>query len=193
MRETTMASTLDTLSPVTGGSLAKQGLLVVGGSLFLAGLSQISIGAPVPMTLQTLAVMLIGLTFGARLAVATVLLYLAQGAAGLPVFAGFAGGAQHLAGPTGGYLAGFLVAAGLIGALADRGMTRSWAGAALSLLAGLVVIFGLGALWLGHVIGYDKAVAAGVTPFLLGDAIKLVLAVLIGKGVLKGASGLARL
>ncbi|MCU0831282.1 MAG: biotin transporter BioY [Rhizobiaceae bacterium] len=188
-----MATTLDTLSQATGGSLAKQALLVVGGSLFLAGLSQVAIGAPVPMTLQTLAVMLIGLTFGARLAVATVLLYLAQGAAGLPVFAGFAGGAQHLVGPTAGYLAGFVVGAGVIGLAADRGLTRNWAGAVLALLAGLVVIFGLGALWLGHVIGYDKAIAAGVTPFILGDVIKLVLAALIGKGVLKGASSLARL
>lgn len=184
---------LSTLEPLTGSSLARKALLVFGGSLFLAALSQITVPMlPVPMTLQTLAVMLIGLTFGGRMAAATVALYLIEGAAGLPVFAGFAGGAAHLVGPTAGYLFGFLGAAALIGFAADNGLAKSWMGAIGVLLAGEVLLFTLGYLWLGYMIGYDKAWQFGVVPFLIGDVIKVALAVLLGKGVLKGAALFAK-
>ncbi len=182
-----------TLAPLTHHSIARQAALALFGSWLLAGLSQIEIGAPVPMTLQTLGVMLIGLTFGFRFAVAAVAAYLVQGAMGLPVFAGFAGGAAHFTGPTGGYLIGFLVGAAVIGTLADKGATRSWVGTLAALTAGLAVVFAFGLLWLGQFTGYDKAIELGLTPFIAGDATKLVLAALIGKGVLKGAASFARL
>ena len=182
-----------TLAPLTNTSIFRNGALALFGSWMLAALSQVTIGAPVPMTLQTLGVMLIGLTFGGRLAFAAVAAYLVQGAIGLPVFAGFAGGLVHFSGPTGGYLVGFLLGATLIGYLADTGATRSWGGALTALFAGLVVVFALGLAWLGHIVGYDKAIEYGLTPFILGDAIKLILALVIGKGILKGASTFAKL
>ena len=184
---------LETLAPLAGSSLTKQALLVIGGSLFLAVLSQAAVGAPVPMTLQTLGVLLIGLTFGFRLASATLALYLIEGAIGLPVFAEFKSGIGVFIGGTGGYLVGFLAAAALIGYLADRGFTRSWVGTIIALLAGEALIFGLGAGWLTYLYGFEKAMEWGVTPFILGDAIKVALAALIGKGVLKGAERFAQL
>jgi biotin transport system substrate-specific component len=181
-------SRLTTLAPLAQSSLAKQALLVVGGSLFLAGISQVAVGYPVPTTLQTLGVMLIGLTFGFRLASATLVVYLAGGAAGLQFFAPFGAG-------TSGYLIGFLFAAALIGYLADRGFTRSWLGTIAALFAGEAVIFGLGVVGLSYAFSMSasEAIAAGLTPFLLVDTIKMALAALIGKGVLKGASQFAKL
>ena len=178
---------------MTENSVLRQGALVLFGSWALAGLSQVSIGGPVPMTLQTLGVLLIGLTFGFRMAFAALAAYLVQGAIGLPVFAGGAGGAAHFIGPSGGYLVGFLFAAGLIGYLADKGFTKGWVGTMIALLAGTAVIYAFGLPWLGHLLGYENMLAYGFTPFVLGDTIKLVLAALIGKGVLKGAATFAKL
>ena len=187
-------SRLVTLAPLAGSSIAKQALLVVGGSLFLAGMSQVAVGYPVPTTLQTLGVMLIGLTFGFRLAVATVGLYLLEGALGLPVYAQFSGGFAKLVGPTGGYLVGFLVAAAAIGYMADRGVTKSWVGAIGALIVGEAIIMGLGVAWLSKFMpSFAETVAVGFTPFVLVDAIKIALAALIGKGVLKGAAQFAKL
>jgi biotin transport system substrate-specific component len=180
---------LATLEPVAGKSLVKKALLVVGGSLFLAALSQVAIGYPVPTTLQTLGVLLIGLTFGFRMAAATLALYLIEGLAGLPVFAKFSSGYATLMGPTGGYLFGFLLAAAAIGFLADKGFTRSWPGTIIALVIGEVILFALGVFWLGKSLGMSlpDAMAAGFTPFIGVDAVKTALAALIGKGVLKGA------
>lgn len=130
---------------------------------------------PVPMTLQTLAVLMIGATCGARLAAATVLAYLALGAAGLPVFAGGAGPA-YLFGPTGGFLAGFLVAAVAVGHLADRGWGRNVAGVLAALLVGEVLIFALGVGWLVSLIGVERAVAGGLAPFVPAEVLKVGLA-----------------
>ena len=191
MAQTASISTLEALA---GGSLARKAAIVVAGSLFIAAMTQIAVPFyPVPMTLQTLAVMLIGVTFGFRMAAATVALYLLEGLAGLPVFTGFSGGLAKFMGPTGGYLVGFLVAAAVMGFLADRGVTRGWAGMIAVLLAGEVIIFALGFGWLANLIGTEKAWIAGVMPFILGDAIKLVLAALIAKGVLKGAARFVQL
>lgn len=142
---------------------------------------------PVPMTLQTLAVLGLGMAYGWRLASATLLLYLAEGAFGLPVFAGTPEkgiGLAYLMGPTGGYLLGFLLAATLCGWLAERGWDRNVATTALAMLLGNIVIYVPGLLWLGAVVGWDKPVLEwGLTPFLLGDATKLVLAALILPGL----------
>jgi biotin transport system substrate-specific component len=142
---------------------------------------------PVPMTLQTLAVLGLGMAYGWRLAFATLLLYLAQGAFGLPVFAGTPEkgiGLAYMMGPTGGYLLGFLLAATLCGWLAERGWDRNVATTALAMLLGNIVIYVPGLLWLGALVGWDKPVLEwGLTPFLLGDATKLVLAALILPGL----------
>ena len=142
---------------------------------------------PVPMTLQTLAVLGLGMAYGWRLAFATLLLYLAQGAFGLPVFAGTPEkgiGLANIMGPTGGYLLGFLLAATLCGWLAERGWDRNVATTALAMLLGNIVIYVPGLLWLGALVGWDKPVLEwGLTPFLAGDATKLVLAALILPGL----------
>ena len=148
----------------------------------IAGIALLTISAhikipfyPVPLTMQTLIVLGIGMTYGARLGGGTLLGYLAAGFIGLPVFAGGAGMA-YMTGPTGGYLAGFFAAAVVLGALAERGWTRSWATAAAAMLMGNVIIYLLGVGWLTSLIGWDKAVQFGMLPFLYGDALKLIIA-----------------
>ncbi len=185
---------IDTFEILANGSLARQAAIIILGSAMLAGLAQIVVPLyPVPMTLQTLGVMLIGLTFGFRMASATLALYLLEGMVGIPVFAGFQSGLATLTGPKGGYLAGFLLAAALIGFLSDKGITRSWVGTLLALIAGEALIFGIGAGYLATIIGSAKAIEFGIVPFILGDVIKVALAALIGKGVLSGVSRFAKL
>ena len=193
MADIAIKSGAETLENILGGTFARKAAITVLGSLFLAAMSQASVGWPIPMTLQTLAVMLIGVTFGFRLATATVALYLIEGAIGLPVFADFGNLAVLIAKPyTAGYLVGFLFAAALMGFLADRGVTKSWIGMIATLFAGEVVIFGFGVAFLAYLIGYDAAIKGGLYPFLVPDLIKLALAALIAKGVLSGASRFAK-
>jgi biotin transport system substrate-specific component len=189
------ATGISTLEALAGGSLARKAAIVGLGSVFLAVMSQIAVPFfPVAMTLQTLAVMLIGVTFGFRMATATVILYILEGAAGLPVFTGFANMAVLIAKPyTAGYVAGFLVAAAIMGFMADRGVTKTWLGMIATLFVGEVVIFGMGIALLAYLLGFETSLQAGLYPFLLGDALKLVLAAVIAKGVLKGATRFAQL
>ena len=188
------ATEISTLEALATGSLAKKAAIVVLGSLFLAVLSQITVFFyPVPMTLQTLAVMLIGVTFGFRLATATVALYLLEGFVGFPVFAGFFSGPAVFIGGTGGYLFGFLAAAALMGYLADRGFTRGWTGMILTLLAGEVIIFALGVGYLAYLYGFDKGLEYGFFPFWMADLLKVAVAAAMAKGVLKGATRFAQL
>jgi len=158
--------------------------IVLGGSLLLAVSAKVQVPFyPVPMTLQTLVVLLLGAGLGARLAAASVALYLIEGLAGLPVFAGAVAGPVYMAGPTGGFLVGFLVAAALIGFAADRRWDRSWIGLLGSLTLGHAVVFAFGFLWLAQLIGAEKAFAAGVAPFALATILKTLLAVaLVGAG-----------
>jgi biotin transport system substrate-specific component len=194
MAQAAFATGAQTLENLVGGTLARKAAITVLGSILLAALSQVQVPfIPVPMTLQTLGVMLIGLTFGFRLATATVALYLIEGALGLPVFAGFSAGPAILIGGTGGYLFGFLVAAALMGFMADRGITKSWPGAIATLIAGEVVIFGMGIAYLAYLYGFEKSLEYGLYPFILGDLVKVALAALLGKGVIKGASNFANL
>lgn len=153
-------------------------LLVLGGSLFVALLSQLRIQvgfSPVPITAQTLAVLLVGATLGSRRGALAMLIYLAQGAMGLPVFAG-AGGAARLLGPTGGYLVGFVAAAFIVGRLAERGWDRRPISTALAMLAGNAAIYLFGVSWLALLVGVDKALPLGLYPFIVGDVLKLALA-----------------
>jgi biotin transport system substrate-specific component len=153
--------------------------LVLGLTLLLALSARVQVPFwPVPMTLQTLAVLTIAGIGGPRVAMAAMLAYLAEGALGLPVFAGTPErgiGLAYMAGPTGGYLAGMLAASALVGWLARRAAGRPLALLGAMVL-GIVVIYAPGAAWLATFVGADRAVALGVVPFLLGDAIKAALA-----------------
>ena len=130
---------------------------------------------PVPMTMQTLVVLMLGMAYGSRLALGTLLLYLAEGAAGLPVFAGANAGLAYMIGPTGGYLIGFLFAAVLIGCLAERGWDRSPLKALAAMALGHAVVFVPGVAWLSLLFGFDKAVTLGLTPFLVATVLKTFL------------------
>lgn len=165
---------LGTLAP--GGSLIRATGFVVAGSLLLALSAKAQVPFwPVPMTLQSLAIMMIGMAYGSRLAMATVLLYLAEGMAGLPVFAGAGAGFAYMTGPTAGYLFGFIIAAGLIGWLAERGWDRSLVKALAAMSAGHVVLFIPGVAWLAVLFGMEKAVAVGLTPFIAATLLKTAL------------------
>lgn len=133
---------------------------------------------PVPMTLQSLVVLVIGAALGWRLGAATVLLYLAEGLAGLPVFAGTPEkgiGFAYMMGPTGGYLAGFVAAAFVTGLLAERGWTKSPLGALAAMTIGHAVIFLFGFAWLAALIGASKAYLGGVAPFYAATLFKTLL------------------
>jgi biotin transport system substrate-specific component len=169
---------LDSLmTPSAATSAVTKAALVVFGSLLLAVSAQFKIPLyPVPATGQTLVVLLIGMTYGPRLGGITIAAYLFEGALGLPVFAGGAAGAAVLMGPTAGYLFGFLLAAIAMGHFAERGMGRTVVSTIAAMVIGNCVIYLCGALWLANFIGFGQAVAAGVLPFLYGDALKLVVA-----------------
>ena len=157
-------------------SLLAMALLVVGGSIALTISAHVKIPFyPVPVTMQTLVVLLIGMSYGPRLGAVTIAAYLAQGAMGLPVFASGAG-LLYMAGPTGGYLAGFLAASIVMGALAQRGWGKTAASTALAMIIGNLVIYTLGVAWLANLFGMSVAINAGVLPFLYGDALKIVIA-----------------
>ena len=165
------------IAPSTATSALTKAALVVFGSLLLAVSAQFKIPLyPVPVTGQTLVVLLIGMTYGPRLGGITMAAYLFEGAIGLPVFAGGASGMAVLFGPTGGYLFGFLLAAVAMGYLAERGMGRSVVSTVIAMVIGNMVIYLCGASWLAGFIGFGKAMAAGVLPFLYGDALKLAVA-----------------
>jgi biotin transport system substrate-specific component len=156
---------------------AVKAFLIVIGSLLLAVSAQFKIPLyPVPVTGQTLVVLLIGMIYGLRLGGVTIAAYLLQGAIGLPVFAGGAFGIATLLGPTGGYLGGFLIAAIVMGFLAERGMGRSIVSTIIAMMIGNAVIYVTGASWLASFIGVEKALTSGVLPFLYGDALKLAVA-----------------
>jgi biotin transport system substrate-specific component len=133
---------------------------------------------PVPMTLQTLVVLMLGMSYGPRLAVVAIAAYLAVGAAGLPVFAGTPArgtGIPYMMGPTGGFLVGFLLAAGLVGHFAERGWDRSFPACAAAMLIGHAVIVLSGVAWLVVLMGLRKAIDVGLVPFFVGSAVKTAL------------------
>lgn len=173
-----MSSTL-TLSQALfpNRTVARDMFLVAGASLLVAALAQVSIPlpfTPVPITGQTLGVLLMGIVLGSRRAAIAMALYLLEGAIGLPFFAE---GRSGLGGPTTGYLLAFPLAAFFTGWLAERGWDRKPLTAALAMLTGSLVIFGLGAAWLSiYVGGLQKAFTLGVLPFLPGDLIKTTIA-----------------
>lgn len=153
--------------------------LVLLGTMLVALLAQVRIPlpfTPVPITGQTLGVLLVAAALGSRRGASSLGLYLAGGLAGLPFFTGGGSGLAYLTGATGGYLIGFLAAAALVGGLAERGWTHSWVRTAALFSLGSLVIYAFGAAYLAVFVGLRQAVMVGVWPFLPGDAIKAVLA-----------------
>ncbi|MEP1963261.1 biotin transporter BioY [Tateyamaria sp.] len=175
----------DVLGANEGSALRlKQAALVVAGVLLLAIAAKIKVPMwPVPITMGTFAVLTIGAAYGARLGLVTIIGYMLVGALGFDVFAGSsaeAAGLTYMMGGTGGYLVGYVLATLALGALAQRGWDRSVLWMALAMLIGTVLIYVPGLLWLGQLFGWDKPILAwGLTPFLVGDALKLALAALV--------------
>lgn len=157
-----------------------QALFIVGGVGFISVLAQIAIpvpGSPVPVTGQTLAVLLIGTTYGARLGILTFATYLLAGIAGAPIFAGSTNGIEKVVGATGGYLVGMLLASFVLGYLADRKADQKFRTSFPALLLGDLIIFTLGLTWL-HIsldLSWSATIAAGLTPFILGEALKIAI------------------
>ncbi len=179
----TSASLVYSPLDVRGLSLGRQAVALVAGVCVLTASSYVQVPmVPVPLTMQTLAVTVIGALYGRRLGALTIIAWLAAAAAGAPVMAG-----DHIAdfvGPTAGYLAAFPIVGALCGFLAER----SWNGrnlwlAGASMLIGNLLCLALGGAWLSVLIGADKAIAAGVTPFLLGAALKSALGAVVMKGL----------
>lgn len=160
-----------------------QACAVLIGTGILALSSQISVPmVPVPVTMQTLAVTLIGAFYGWRLGSVTIVAWLLEGALGLPVFSKGAAGAAHFIGPTGGYLFSFPIVGALVGWLAERGWNgRNLPLAFAAMLLAHALCLAIGAVWLATLIGFERAVIAGVVPFLLGSLVKSAL----GAAILK--------
>ena len=167
-------------------------VLLLVGTAFLAISAKVKVPFwPVPMTLQTLAVLLIGAAYGSRLAVATVVAYIAEGMLGLPVFTNTPpaiAGPLYMLGPTAGFIVSWVLVAAIVGYATDRGWDRSALRLGAAMLLAVAVQFALGFAWLAWFaelpngvagIGAAKAVAGGVAPFLLGDGLKVVLAALL--------------
>jgi len=164
----------DRLWPQTG--LARNAVLAVLGSLLVAAAAQVNVPMlPVPMTLQSLAVLMVGAAYGSRLGAATLALYALEGAIGLPVFAGFKSGFMLA---SFGYVLGFIAAAWVVGYLAERGWDKSMPKMFAAMLLGAAVLYVPGLIWLAAWIGWDKAIQVGLLPFLVGDVVKAAVAAL---------------
>jgi biotin transport system substrate-specific component len=163
---------------VLPGSLPWKLVLVLAGSAIIALAAQVRLPlpfSPVPVTGQTFAVLLVAASLG-RLGVASVLMYLAEGAFGFPVFAGGAAGLAYMAGPTGGYLVGFVLAAVIVGAAAEREWDRRLVTSLLVMLLGEVAIYACGVAWLARFPLPVPLLQAGLFPFIPGDLFKMILA-----------------
>lgn len=181
-----MSSSIATLrsAVVPRSTAVTHALFILGGTAFIAAMAQIAIpvpGSPVPVTGQTLAVLLVGTTYGARLGLATFATYLLAGVAGAPIFAPSTTSPNHgldrLVGATGGYLVGMLLASALLGYLADRRADQKFHTSYPALLAGSAITFIFGVTWLRHSYDFSWAVAIekGFTPFIIGEALKIAI------------------
>ena len=171
----------DVLLPSKANSAVTNIILAIAGSLALWACAKIQIPFyPVPVTMTTFAVLLIGMVYGWKLGAATILLYLAEGAAGLPVFAGTPEkgiGLVYMMSGTGGYLIGYVIAASVCGWLAEKNWDKNIITTAGAMLIGNALIYIPGLLWLGILFGWDKPILEwGLIPFIPGDLLKLALA-----------------
>ena len=154
-------------------------LLILFGTLLLTISAKVQVPFwPVPMTMQTFVVFLIGATYSVRLSFLTLVAYLFEGAMGLPVFAA-GGGIVYLTGPTAGYLYGMTIAVVVISWFANEGYSSSYLKSFISIIIGSIIIFALGVFYLGSIIGYNKALQAGLLPFIPSELFKIALAVLL--------------
>lgn len=183
---------------IGSNSLTTKGMMILLGSAFIAIAAQISVPMiPVPMTMQTLAILIVGLTFGSRLGGLTLLAYLAEGAAGLPVFAK---GMSTLAfvGPTAGFLVGFVIMAYLAGLAVEKGIAKGFLSTAVTaiVLSAFIYIPGVAwAMWIGEIAGLDASKWGAdsfasiwkwyMSPFLIGDTVKAIIAALVVTGAWK--------
>lgn len=181
-----IAATTPVLTSGLRGSRARDLVLVATATLFISLSAQVAVPlpfSPVPITGQTLAVLITGAALGSGLGLASTGLYLALALVGLPVLAPTAEG-THLTGsavlsmPSLGYVVGFLIASAVVGRLAERGFTRTSARTVAAMFAGNVIIYATGLLWLHHALGatWSNTIAWGLTPFLIGDAVKVAIA-----------------
>ena len=153
--------------------------VIAGFSLLIALSAQVAIPlpfTPVPVTLQTLAIILTGCLLGSGRGALAAAAYVAEGSLGLPFFSGGTGGIAHLLGPTGGYLVGCVAAAYVAGLCAEQGLTRKQAGLMLTLCAADLVVYVPGLAWLSIFTGAARAAALGFLPFVIGDALKIAAA-----------------
>jgi len=177
----------ETFGPSEGAALRiKQAFLVVAGIALLAIMAKIKLPvppSPVAVNMGTFAVLTIGAAYGARLGLVTIIGYMLIGALGFDVFQSSTAelsGIDYMTGSTGGYLLGYVMATVLLGALARRGWDRSVLWMAVAMLAGNIILYVPGLLWLGQIYGWDKPILEwGLTPFVIGDLMKLALAAMI--------------
>jgi biotin transport system substrate-specific component len=169
---------INQIFPTNGiSTYIKNIVLILFGSFLLAVSSKIQVPFwPVPMTMQTFVVFLIGMSYGWKLSFLTLVAYIIEGALGLPVFA-TGSGLAYLMGPTAGYIYGMLLAVIVIGFLSEKGFSNTYFMSLISLLIGSVIIFTLGVIYLGSIIGYDKAISFGLLPFIPSELFKIALAV----------------
>jgi biotin transport system substrate-specific component len=180
-----MSSTATLRAAVAPRSTAlTHALFIFGGVAFISAMAQVSIpvpGSPIPVTGQTLAALLVGTTYGARLAVSTFATYLLAGVAGAPIFAPSATSANHgldrLMSATGGYLVGMLIASLVLGYLADRKADQKFITSFPALMLGEAIIFGIGLTWLHYSLDmtWSATIAAGFTPFIFGELLKIAI------------------
>ncbi len=175
------------LADLVPGSIARDAALVLGGAALTGLAAQVSVHTsltPVPFTLQTLAVLVVGASLGSVRGVLSMLVYLIAGTAGVPWFASQTHG---WGGPSFGYILGFVLVAAVVGELASRGNDRTVTSTLGTMLIGTAIIYAVGATWLAHDLHLSagKAIALGVTPFLIGDALKLAVAAVVFPAVWK--------
>ena len=177
---------INRIFPTSGfNKYIKNILLIIFGSVLLTISAKIQVPFwPVPMTMQTFMVFLIGATYGVRLSFLTLVAYLFEGAIGLPVFAA-GGGIVYLTGPTAGYLYGMTLAAVVVSYYADRGFSLSYIKTFISIILSSIIIFTFGVIYLGSIIGYDKALAGGLYPFIPSEFFKIGLAVILIQSITK--------
>jgi biotin transport system substrate-specific component len=172
------------VSPVTGrAELVRDFVMALAGSALIAVCAKIRIGGPVPFTMQSWAVILLGAALGSRRGALVVSAYLSEGFVGLPVFAGPVAGPAYLLGPTGGFLLGFLPAAIVVGWLAERKWDRHFFTAVIAVGIGDAIILTIGVCWLAYLSGFRSALSIGLRPLWIADLLKVLLAALALPGV----------